>query len=149
MQGQAQLQIKASPERLWAMVSDVTRMGEWSPETERGEWLDGARGPAVGARFRGHNRKGPARWSTVATVTSADPGREFAFTIAPGGTLWRYRFEPADDGTLVTESCQVPRSTVLGRVLSDVYEWIGRRKNLEAGIRATLERLKAAAEAER
>ncbi len=147
MHAQAQLKINASPERLWSMVGDVTRMGEWSPETERAEWLDGATGPAVGARFQGHNRNGPLKWTTTATITAAEPGRELAFSIKPGYTAWRYRFEPSDGGTLVTESCRVVQRNVVGRVMADLLPLIGRRRSLERGIQQTLERLKAAAEA--
>jgi len=63
----------ASPERIWALVSDVTRIGRYSPETFEAEWLDGATGPAVGARFRGHvkrNGRGPKYWTTC-TVTES------------------------------------------------------------------------------
>jgi uncharacterized protein YndB with AHSA1/START domain len=147
MQAQAQAQINASPERLWSMVSDVTRMGEWSPETVRATWLDGATGPAVGARFQGRNQRGPMKWTTTATITAAEPGREFAFLTAPGYTAWRYRFEPIDGGTLVTESCRVVPRDVVGRVMADLLPLIGRRRHLERGMQQTVERLKAAAEA--
>ena len=68
-------------DRVWDLVSDVTRIGEFSPETFEAEWLGGATGPAVGARFRGHvrrNGRGPVYW-TVCTVTACDPGRQFGF----------------------------------------------------------------------
>jgi uncharacterized protein YndB with AHSA1/START domain len=72
-----------TPERVWELVSDVTRIGRYSPETFEAEWLDGADGPAVGARFRGHvkrNGRGPVYWTTC-TVTAAEPGREFSFGV--------------------------------------------------------------------
>src|SRR5436190_12858062 len=108
--GRASVHVNASPDELYALVSDVTRMGEWSPETVRCRWLDGATGPAVGARFKGSNRRGIMHWSTKPRVTAADPGREFAFVaglmISPREmTKWCYQFEPAPDGgTNVTES---------------------------------------------
>ena len=49
--------MNATPEEVWALVSDVTQIGRYSPETFEGEWLDGATGPAVGARFRGHVKR--------------------------------------------------------------------------------------------
>ena len=55
------IDVSAPPERVYGLISDITRMGEWSPECRRCEWIDGATGPAVGARFRGHNRLGPVR----------------------------------------------------------------------------------------
>ncbi|MEY3619020.1 MAG: hypothetical protein RL726_1718, partial [Actinomycetota bacterium] len=58
-------EIAASPEVVWEMVSDLTRMGEWSPENKGGEWIKGATGPAVGASFKGRNSNGKKSWSTT------------------------------------------------------------------------------------
>jgi len=108
-----QIVISTSPGRVYGLVSDLPRMGEWSPECERVEWADGTTVAAAGARFVGHNRGGPfrlMRWSRRGRVLAADPGREFAFVTEEGGresTLWRYRFEPVKGGTRVTESYQV------------------------------------------
>src|SRR4051812_33266481 len=88
--------VAAPPERVYALISDITRMGEWSPEATGGHWQRGANGPAVGARFRGTNRKGWRRWSTVNTVTAAEPGRQFAFRTTFGPLKvadWGYRIE--------------------------------------------------------
>ncbi len=77
----------APPEQVWALVSDVTRIGEYSPETFEAEWTHGATGPAVGARFRGHVRRngvGPVYWSPC-VVTVCDPFEEFAFSIERNG----------------------------------------------------------------
>src|SRR5450755_2082852 len=99
----------APPEKIWDLVSDVTKIGRYSPETFEAEWLDGATGPAVGAKFRGHvkrNGKGPIYWTTC-VVSASEPGREFAFGVgSPDKPLnvWRYVIEPADDGADVTES---------------------------------------------
>src|SRR2546421_5875937 len=101
--GQASVHVNASPDELYALVSNVTRMGEWSPETVRCEWLDGATGPAVGARFKGSNWRGIMRWNTKPRVTAAEPGREFAFVAdlmvsSRDMTMWRYQFAPTPDG---------------------------------------------------
>src|SRR5680860_1690351 len=75
----------APPERVWELVSDVTQIGRYSPETFEAEWLDEATGPAVDARFRGHvkrNGKGPTYWTTC-TVLASEIGREFAFGVGP------------------------------------------------------------------
>ena len=102
--------MSAPPEQVWDLVSDVTRIGSYSPETFEAQWVDGATGPAVGARFRGHvkrNGKGPVYWTTC-TVTECEPGKTFAFGVgAPGKTplnVWRYDITPAGDGSDVTES---------------------------------------------
>src|SRR3989442_3728027 len=92
----------APPDRVWQLISDVTQIGRYSPETYEAEWVDGATGPAVGARFRGRNRKGRLKWSTKATVTATDPGREFGFET--GDTRWRYQMQPSGGGTDLVES---------------------------------------------
>src|SRR5271168_3937922 len=114
MRGSVTVHMAASAERVWELVSDVTRVGEFSPETFEAQWLGAASGPAAGARFRGHvrrNGRGPVYW-TVCTVVTCEPGREFAFTVAgPGGATvntWRYQLAPSPAGTAVTESFELP-----------------------------------------
>ena len=144
--GQMTLEMAAPPERVYGLISDVTRMGEWSPECHRCEWTDGAIGPAVGARFRGHNHIGPIRWSTTSKVVAAEPGREFAFTVVLGDreeTRWRYRLEPSGAGTIVTESYDFVWAPLYIRV-ADIF--MPRDRQLHKGMRETLARLKAAAE---
>ena len=100
------LQIEASADTLYGLVSDIERMGEWSPENVGGRWLDGAGNPSVGARFRGSNRRGWRRWSTTCTVVEASPGRTFSFdvrVVVVPAARWTYEFEPDGDHTLVTE----------------------------------------------
>jgi uncharacterized protein YndB with AHSA1/START domain len=104
------VEIAAAPEHVWSLLSDVTRMGEWSPACSRCEWTDGAVGPAVGARFVGYSRQGIVRWSRVCEITASEPGRDFAFrTVFKGAesTRWRYQLEPTPTGTRVTESYEV------------------------------------------
>ena len=124
-------------------------MGEWSPECERVEWTDGTTVPAEGARFVGHNRGGPFnlfRWSRGGRVLAADPGREFAFVTEEGGresTVWRYRFQPVEGGTRVTESYEVKWIPAWARIV-DVPT--NRHRELQGAMRHTLEQLKTAAE---
>src|SRR3954466_5026979 len=85
--------VPAPPEKVWAMVADITRMGEWSPETRKAEWIDGSTGPEVGATFKGHNQRGPvARWTTTCKVIESEPGRVFAFNAGEPDphAVWRY-----------------------------------------------------------
>jgi hypothetical protein len=99
--------VASTPEAVYALVSDLPRMGELSPENAGGRWLGGATGPAVGARFRGRNRNGWRRWSTTARVEVADPGREFVFGVTSFGipvSQWSYTVEPAEGGVTVTET---------------------------------------------
>lgn len=142
--------VNAPAERIYDMVADMPRMGEWSPECQGVEWEQGATGPAPDARFVGHNRGGPRglfRWSRCGRVLVADRGREFAFVTEEGGregVVWRYRFEPVEGGTRATESYEVKRIPAWARVL-DVPT--NRHRELQQGMRHTLEQLKRAAEA--
>lgn len=99
-------QIAASPDEVYAAISDVTRMGEWSAECHACAWHEGVDGPAVGATFDGHNRNGEHEWVTQGTVTVAEPGRAFVFECSMMDfhfSTWGYRIEPTESGCLVTE----------------------------------------------
>jgi uncharacterized protein YndB with AHSA1/START domain len=145
-------EIAASPETVYALVSDITRMGEWSPECVRCRWTKDATGPAVGARFKARNKggRGPA-WFNTPTVTVADPGREFAFNRAGpgiGSYTWRYVMEPIGTGTRLTESFDAERP--INAVMSWITEkWTGssdRDADLRRGMTTTLGRIKTVAE---
>ena len=145
--------VAASPETVYALVADVTRTPEFSPEVTSCSWLDDASGPAVGARFEAVNTNAAGKsWKNRPVVTVADPGREFAFTRTEpfaGSIAWRYRFERADGGTRVTESYEVERpvSRLGWLVIEKVFRGGNRRGALRAGMQTTLERLRVAAEA--
>jgi Polyketide cyclase / dehydrase and lipid transport len=145
--GEARIVIAASPEQVYDVVSDVTSIGERSPECHRCEWLDGASVATVGARFKGYNRLGLLRWSTTSVVTVAEPGREFAFMVLAGerdSTRWRYFIDRDDSATTLTESYEFLWCPALSRIAEAP---IPRDKQLRRGITQTLERVKAAAEA--
>lgn len=150
MHVEASIHIEAPPPTVWDLVSDVTKIGRFSPETLEAEWLGGADGPAEGVRFRGRVRRnewGPTYWSTC-EVTACEHERTFGFDVlGPDGsklTHWRYQLEPADGGTRLTESMRLNRHWLLG-----VYDaTVGRlradynRRN----IATTLGRIKAEVE---
>jgi hypothetical protein len=107
----------------------------------------------VGARFKGYNRRGKAKWSTTCEVTEAEPGRSFVFvtgTTAKPDTWWRYRFEPVDGATLVTESFELKKPVQgLARLVTKVTTGVSdRRADMEEGLHVTLAALKVAAEKE-
>ena len=147
---QVSLHVEAPPDRVYEIVTDIAQMGRLSPECVGGRWLGDATGPAVGARFKGTNKRGIARWSTTNEVVEADPGRAFSFKTLQSGYQWTYRMEPDATGTLVTES----RAAFKDRPLvAKVFTQIllggedGHTEELRAGMRQTLERVKAIAEA--
>jgi hypothetical protein len=149
--GEAVRRVAAPSGAVYDLVSDVTRMGQWSPECIRCEWIEGATGPAVGARFKGTSKRGLVRWSTTPRVVAAEPGRVFAFVTTHRGhdeTQWTYRFEPDGHGTVVTEVFEMLADLpwylrLVERVAMGVKD---RRADLEAGMAETLRRLAAAAE---
>jgi hypothetical protein len=136
-------------QRVWELVSDVRNTGRFSPETFDAEWLDGATGPGVGARFRGHvkrNEIGPVYWTTC-RVTSCEPGREFGFEVLVGNRAvnnWHYGFTPSGDGTDVTESFWVPVPKLLQATAFLGY--LRKRRNIR-DMRTTLERIRDVVEA--
>jgi hypothetical protein len=144
--------MSASPQQVWELVSDVTSIGKFSPETFEAEWIDGSSGPAVGARFRGHVKRngiGPVYW-TKCTVTECEPGKVFAFGVdGPGGkpvNVWRYDIAPGDggDGADVTESFQLQNLLPL-KLYWMVMGRLRGRTNVK-GMRTTLERIKTVLE---
>jgi len=142
-------EIGAPAERVWALVADVTRMGEWSPENEGGTWLGGATGPQPGAKFRATNRIGKRKWSTVGTVVDADPGRRFSFRVTTKGLKvaeWRYTFEPTTTGCRVTETWADQRPGFFKPLAQLVTGVADRATHNRAGMEQTLDRLAEAAE---
>jgi hypothetical protein len=139
----------APPEQIWDLVSDVTKIGRYSPETFEAEWLEGATGPAIGAKFRGHVKRngiGPIYWTTC-TVTACEPGRVFAFGVGPVGkplNVWSYLLEPSSGGTNVTESFQLA-DTALLKLYWRLLGWSRGRTN-RSDMRTTLERIRAEVE---
>ena len=139
--------IEASPEALYDFIADVTRTPERTPDIMRCEWLDGATGPAVGARFKSINRQGRGpNWSNKPVVTVADRGEEFSFSRTErfaGTIVWRHRFVAEGTGTRVIESYEVvqPISVVGWFIIDTLYGLKDRRAELRASMTASLDRL--------
>ena len=147
--GEVSVHMDATPDVVWSLVSDVTRIGEFSPETFEARWTRGSTGPEVGATFKGHvkrNGVGPTYW-TGCTVTACEPERLFEFSVGTDAMTvnnWGYRLEPKDGGTLVTEYYRLDPAwyvrgywTVLGAL---------RARTNAKGMRTTLERMKKVVE---
>jgi hypothetical protein len=141
--------VAADAATLYNLVADVTKMGNYSPETVKTAWISPATGPEVGARFSGANKLRFLTWTTKPTVTEADPGRRFAFKV-PGaaGPTWTYSFEPVEGGTRVVESVeQTKPSPAFIRFLQRRAGVTDRAAHLRDGMTTTLDRLAAAATA--
>jgi len=142
-------EIAAPAEHVWALISDVTRMGEWSPENTGAKWLRGATTARPGAKFRGVNQRGKRTWSTLGTVTDAEPGRCFAFRVTASGLNvadWAYSFEPTANGCRVTESWTDRRGRIVRSVGKRRTGVDDRAAYNRAGMEQTLERLATVAE---
>jgi hypothetical protein len=140
--------VAASPQRLYDLVSDVTRMGDWSPVCKECWWDEGA-GPVVGAWFTGRNVLPERTWEGRCEVVAAVPGQEFAWVVGGverGTVYWCYRFTPVASGTEVSEHWQV-RWVHPGMGRTD-EELAAMKARTLAGIAETLANLKQAAETE-
>jgi uncharacterized protein YndB with AHSA1/START domain len=143
------IDIDAPPERVWALITDVTQMGRWSPECYSCTWLDGAGGPTVGARFKGRNKRGLLRWATTSKVVTAEEPSHFAFEVKDSQMRWGYRLAPSGSGTTVREYREVIGPKPLHVRVAYALRLLGRDPDaiVRAGMQETLARLKAGAEA--
>jgi hypothetical protein len=142
--------VNASPERIYALVSDPGALAGLAEEYTGHRWLGGATKAAVGVRFRGGNKNGFRRWSTLSTITDAEEGARFAFDVRSFGqpvARWQYDIEPNAEGAVVTESTWELRSSWF-KVVSQLATGVWRRDEAnQANIETTLRRLRAQAEA--
>lgn len=147
---EASAAVDAAPERVWELVTDITRMGEWSPQCTGGRWVGRHREAVVGAQFIGFNRRGLVWWATPNRVVAVEPNALFTFRTGVSGARWSFRIEPDGAGVRLVHRRELPArgrgpmSTVLTRLLFG-----GNRRfdaELAAGMQQTVDRLKAAAE---
>jgi len=141
--------IVTTPQAAWELIADITRMGDWSPETTSAQWTRGSNGPAPGARFKGTNQMGSKKWRSDCVVTACVPGKRFAFDVTAGPFKvagWAYEFAPADSGCLVTELWEDHRGalmTWISPVITGTKNRAGRNQETMA---ITLQRLASALE---
>lgn len=149
--GRSEAFARAPAEAVWRIVSDVTRVGEWSHECVAGRWLDAGGTAVPGARFKGRNRSGPWRWSRSCVFVDVDPPRTLAWRT--GGlmgrwdsTEWRIELEATRSGTRIVQSYHIVRGS---RLMARLY-WLvvkAHRDRREA-LDSDLDRLARLAEAE-
>lgn len=143
----ASVEISAGTDEVWAVVSDVARMPEFSPELRR-LYVIGSKEPRVGMTLVGINRRGLVAWPTTSKVVRFEPGRVVAWKTRESGATWTYELEPTESGTRLTGRRDLPKFTVGTTLLAPVIGGAeGHDQELADGIRATLERIKATVEA--
>jgi hypothetical protein len=135
---EARVHIDTAPDDVWGVVADITRQDRWSGEATKCYWVDSADRAVVGARFRGHNRKGFRRWNRTNEITGIQPGRTMVWRtlptkLYPDSTEWRVEVQPEGTGSAVCESYQI---TYLPRSLEIFLYWFNpdhrdRRHDLE------------------
>lgn len=144
----ADVTIAASPEAVYALITDLQTMATLAEETHAMEWVTG-NAAAPGAVFKGHNRNGSKKWTTKCTVTAAEPGRTFAFDVKSTGlpiAHWRYDITATDGGCTVTEQTWDRRPGWF-KPLAGLATGVSNRDTANAEhIKVTLARLKAKAE---
>jgi hypothetical protein len=139
-----EVHVESTPDAAYDAISDVTRMGQWSPETTACRWLGGASRPVVGARFRGSNRIRWRHWTTTCSIVTADPGARFTFDVVLGPlpmARWDYEFVATDDGCVVRETWTEHRPRWLRRVDPRIMGVPNRSEHARRTMEVTLERL--------
>jgi uncharacterized protein YndB with AHSA1/START domain len=146
---QDSIDIAATPAQVWAMVSDVRRMPEWSPQVRSTRLRAGFDEPALGAQFTNRNGEGDLVWTTHAEIIRFEPETEIAFRVEENWLIWSFLIEPAAAGTRLTQRRQAPDG-VSQLSLELTNGFMGGVETftdtMRAGMRQTLERIKVAAE---
>ena len=141
--GNTSIDIDASPDVVYSILTDLSRISELSPECYKAEWEGDSQGAAVGAKFRGYNDNNGMKWDQACIVVAATPGKEWAFEVpADDGrsTIWRYEIDETGNGCRVTESFDSPLLD------GEFFQKVNRHKILLDNIARTLANLKSIAE---
>ena len=143
---QAEIEINAPVARVWSLVSDLSRMPQWSPQCR----LMKALGPVrPGTRTVNLNRRNKLFWPTTSTITEVIPERKLAFRVNANNTVWSYELEPTPTGTRVVETrhaengVKAVSTMTVNAVLGGVSSF---EQELVDGMNTSLARIKAAAE---
>lgn len=147
---EASVDIAAPPAKVWELVSDLTRMPQWSPQVDSTRLRGDAQEVAVGVQFTNRNSQGELAWGTTGEVVRLDPGRELAFRILENWAIWSFHLEPAaEGGTRLTQRRELPEGlSELSQELTDGF--MGGQEvftaQLREGMRQTLDGIRACAE---
>ncbi|MBH0120656.1 SRPBCC family protein [Rhodococcus sp. HM1] len=145
---EATIDISASPQQVWAVLADLPRMKEFSPQCRGMKVLGGPVG--VGTSTININRRGALVWPTTSKILTFEPGRELRFRVNENRTIWSFVLEPTETGTHVVQRREAPTGTTkISRTLINLA--MGGTESFDdemiVGMNATLTRLKHVVEA--
>lgn len=142
----AEIDINAPVTEVWNLISDFRRMPEWSPQCR---WMKPLGAVRAGTRTINVNRRGRLFWPTTSVITEYEPDRKLAFRVVENRSVWSYELEPTAAGTRVTESRHAENGTSAFSA-SVIKLFMGGAESFDqelvAGMNASLEKIKAAAE---
>lgn len=144
------IHIAASPERVWALVGDVRRLPDWSPQVDSTRLRSGFDSVRLGTQFTNRNSDGELVWTTHAEVVRFEPGREIAFRVEENWAIWSFTLTPVGDGVELVQRRDAPDGIsdlsveLTNGFMGGVEAFTA---SMRAGMRLTLERIKAEAEA--
>ena len=144
---QAQIEINAPPALVWSLVSDLSRMPQWSPQCRLMKTLGGPL--RQGSRTVNFNRRKFLFWPTTSRITEFIPEQKLAFKVDLNRTIWSYELEPTETGTRLTESRHAENGTTaisnmtINALMGGVPSF---ERELVDGMNESLSRIKAAAE---
>lgn len=142
------LEVAATPEQVWALVSDLPRMSAWSPQVVR-VFLRGGGPVRLGSRMVNVNRRGLLVWPTQSKVVRFEPHREVAFTVRENGATWSFTLEPTVGGTRIVQRREAAEGLspismrLTDRLLGGQHSF---QAELRDGMQLTLRRIKDEAE---
>ena len=144
----AETTIDAPPAAVWAALTELDRMPEWSPELI-GMFPLGRGGLRIGRQYVGLNRRKAVIWPTRSVVALLEPERSLAWDTRSSGARWIYELFPESSATRVVHRRPVPRRiTLISRLFAPLFLGGSDRHadELERGMAETLRRLRAAVE---
>ncbi|WP_282779621.1 MULTISPECIES: SRPBCC family protein [unclassified Nocardia] len=105
---EATIDIAAAPDQVWAVVSDLKRMPEFSPQCVRMQPIGAVK---TGTWTININRDGNKFWPTTSRVVRYEPNRAIAFKVNENRTIWSFTLEPTDTGTRLVQRRDCPHGT--------------------------------------
>jgi len=144
---QARIDINAPVTKVWALVSDLSLMPQWSPQCR---WMKAFGGPLrQGSRTLNINRRKFLFWPTTSRITEFIPEKKLAFRVDLNNTVWSYELEPTEAGTRLTESRHAENgvTAISNMTVNALFGGVPSfEEELVEGMNTSLARIKAAAE---